>query len=120
MRHLGDASLLDDLSRFRPVGKEAPSLIQAGLKAIRGVGAGATFPEGPELSADQAALVPRPSHEGKQSFVSRRNYLSQWVTYRQQRASKLREAHHLVIERKLVLVRAGKSTLVDDNLFARE
>jgi hypothetical protein len=37
---------------------EAPSLIQAGLKAIRGVGAGATFAEGHELSADQAALVP--------------------------------------------------------------
>jgi hypothetical protein len=37
---------------------EAPSLIQAGLKVIRGVGAGATFAEGHELSADQAALVP--------------------------------------------------------------
>jgi hypothetical protein len=37
---------------------EAPSLIQAGFKAIRGVGAGATFAEGHELSADQAALVP--------------------------------------------------------------
>jgi hypothetical protein len=37
---------------------EAPSLIQAGLKAIRGVGAGATFAEGHELSTDQAALVP--------------------------------------------------------------
>jgi hypothetical protein len=30
---------------------EAPSLIQAGLKAIRGVGAGATFAEGPTNSA---------------------------------------------------------------------
>jgi hypothetical protein len=37
---------------------EAPSLVRAGLKAIRGVGAGATFAEGHELSADQAALVP--------------------------------------------------------------
>jgi hypothetical protein len=36
---------------------EAPSLIQAGLKAIRGVGAGVTFAEGHELSADQAALA---------------------------------------------------------------
>jgi hypothetical protein len=36
---------------------EAPSLIQAGLKAIRGVGTGATFAEGHELSADQAALA---------------------------------------------------------------
>jgi hypothetical protein len=40
---------------------EAPSLIEAGFKAIRGVGAGATFADGHELSADQAALVP----EGK-------------------------------------------------------
>jgi hypothetical protein len=37
---------------------EAPSLVRAGLKAIRGVGAGATFADGHELSADQAALVP--------------------------------------------------------------
>jgi hypothetical protein len=37
---------------------EAPSLIQAGLKAIRGVGAGATFAEDHELSAEHAALVP--------------------------------------------------------------
>jgi hypothetical protein len=33
---------------------EAPSLVRAGLKAIRGVGAGATFADGHELSADQA------------------------------------------------------------------
>jgi hypothetical protein len=37
---------------------EASSLIPAGLKAKRGVGAGATFAGGHELSADQAALVP--------------------------------------------------------------
>jgi hypothetical protein len=37
---------------------EAPSLVRAGLKAIRGVGAGATFAEGHELSTDQTALVP--------------------------------------------------------------
>jgi hypothetical protein len=37
---------------------EAPSLVRAGLKAIRGVGAGATFADGHELSTDQAALVP--------------------------------------------------------------
>jgi hypothetical protein len=37
---------------------DAPSLIQAGLKAIRGVGAGATFADGHELTADQVALVP--------------------------------------------------------------
>jgi hypothetical protein len=37
---------------------EAPSLIQAGLQALRGVGARATFAEGHELSADQGALVP--------------------------------------------------------------
>jgi hypothetical protein len=37
---------------------EAPSLIQAGLNARRVVGAGATFAEGHELRADQAALVP--------------------------------------------------------------
>jgi hypothetical protein len=37
---------------------DAPSLIQAGLKAIRGAGAGATFADGHELTADQVALVP--------------------------------------------------------------
>jgi hypothetical protein len=37
---------------------EAPSLIRAGLRAIRSVGAGATFADGHELSADQVALVP--------------------------------------------------------------
>jgi hypothetical protein len=37
---------------------DAPSLIQAGLKAIRGAGAGATFVDGHELTADQVALVP--------------------------------------------------------------
>jgi hypothetical protein len=36
---------------------DAPSLIQAGLKAIRGVGAGTTFADGHELTADQVALV---------------------------------------------------------------
>jgi hypothetical protein len=37
---------------------DAPSPIQAGLKAIRGAGAGATVADGHELTADQAALVP--------------------------------------------------------------
>src|ERR1700730_2820004 len=37
---------------------EAPSLVRAGRKAIRVVGAGATFADGHELSADKAALVP--------------------------------------------------------------
>jgi hypothetical protein len=34
--------------------------------------------------------------------------------------NRLREAHHLIIERKLVLVCTGQSTLVDVNLSARE
>jgi hypothetical protein len=59
---LADASLwMTYRDSGRSVGAvimEAPSLIQPGLKAIRGVGAGATFAEGHELSADQAALVP--------------------------------------------------------------
>jgi hypothetical protein len=37
---------------------EAPSLIRAGLRAIRSVGAGATFADGHELSSDRVALVP--------------------------------------------------------------
>ena len=37
---------------------DAPSLIQAGLKAIRGVGAGAMFADAHELTGDQVALVP--------------------------------------------------------------
>jgi hypothetical protein len=61
VRRGGEAVRLFTHSPLRLVGvviMDAPSLIQAGLKAIRGVGAGATFADGHELTADQVALVP--------------------------------------------------------------